>query len=835
MLKKLKKYFDVERTYLQSYTQLADLVVEKQEEYSKLSDDELKGKTEEFKQLIADGTAPYDLRVEAFATVREAAKRSLGMEPFHVQIMGAAALYDGNISEMKTGEGKTLTATLAVYLMALEGKGVHVITVNDYLARRDSEEMGVLYNFLGLTVGLNDRELSADEKREQYACDITYTTNSELGFDYLRDNMALHLSQRVLRGLRYAIVDEVDSILIDESRTPLIISGQPKKTQNLYTIVDALVKNMTEDHDFKMNVRDKNAHLLEAGIDKVEQTLAKGNLFDLENSDLLHAINQALKAVWCMHKDVDYVTKDGKIIIVDQFTGRLMEGRSYSDGLHQALEAKEHVDIQEETKTLATITYQNFFRLYDQLSGMTGTAKTEEEEFLKTYGMDVIQIPTNKPIIRLDRDDRIFKSKAAKYAHMIEFIRERHAHGQPILIGTVAIETSEEIAEELHKHNIKHNVLNAKKHDEEAQIIKDAGQVGAVTIATNMAGRGTDIKLSTEVRMLEEYESELEECIVNPAGLLIVGTERHEARRIDNQLRGRSGRQGDHGESVFYVSFEDDLMKRFMNPTMEALLARFPDEMLEAKAITKRIEAAQTQIEGINYDSRKNLLKYDDVLREQRENIYGQRDYILDNTDITNDTIEMIREYVEGQVDYYTTNGSTEDLVEFVKLNISNNDVELDVEGDLVEQIMEYAQAEVDSKIEKLTEEGFNDFAKTVIIKVLDTVWINHIDEMQTLRQTIGLRGYGQVNPLHEYQGEGRRMFEEMVSSIEADSTKFILKGKVYSNEQRELVQRRMESDHGNITGLANQNGPTKSVKKQGRNELCECGSGKKFKDCHGR
>lgn len=833
-MKKIKSLFDIDKQYLKKYDSISDQVISLEEDFKKLSDDQLKEKTAEFKTRIGNGESKESLKVEILATVREAATRALGMTPFKVQIMGALTLIDNNIAEMKTGEGKTLMSTLAVYYMALDERGVYVVTVNDYLARRDATEMGVLYNYLGLSVGYSDRELSKEEKREAYHKDVTYVTNNELGFDYLRDNMAFKYEERVLGDLAYAVVDEVDSILIDEARTPLIISGQEKKVLEVYSQVDAVVKNLKEDEDYIIDLKDKLANLTNAGIDKIEKSLVRGNLFDLQNSQMLHAINQSLKANYCMHNEIDYVVRDGKVVIVDSFTGRLMEGRVFSDGLHQALEAKEHVETQKQTRTLATITFQNFFRLFDNLSGMTGTAKTEEEEFQKTYGLDVICIPTNVPVIRLDREDTIFVKENDKYEFMIKLIKERHNVGQPILIGTVAIETSERIAEILKKAGIKATVLNAKNNAEEALIVENAGQLGAITIATNMAGRGTDIKIAADVKALPKFTSEISKDEINPAGLLIIGTERHESRRIDDQLRGRSGRQGDAGESAFFVSFEDDLMRRYISPMIKLVLDNggFGDQAISDKRLTKAVAATQKRVESVNYESRKTVLKYDDVMREQREVVYGQRDYILTNESILEDVKAIITDYVSNILDYYETTKDEEILRSEIESTITKY-IDFDLDGDIKAKLLAKVDEELENKLAIMGQEDFDAFLKTVCLKIFDENWISHIDEMQVLRQSIGLRGYGQVDPLHEYQREGRRMFEEMLGTVERDMIKYILLSKINTNSDREASMNKLAASHSHTVG-----GEYKTIvndEKIGRNDLCPCGSGKKYKDCHGK
>ncbi len=837
MLKILDKIFDQDKKYLAKYERIANQIVDLEEEYKKLSDDELRAKTDEFKKRLEDGETLDDIKVEAFATVRETAQRVTGLFPFKVQLMGALALVDGNIAEMKTGEGKTLTAALPTYLYALEGKGAHVVTVNEYLAERDAENIGRIHEFLGLTVGLSQRDKNFEEKKEAYGSDITYVTNSELGFDYLRDNMALNKEQRVVRGLHYALVDEVDSILIDEARTPLIISGQEKKTHNMYIQVDTVVKTLTEGEDYRINQQDKVAHLEKHGIEKIETALGLGNLFDIENSQITHSINQSLKANYCMEKDVDYVVKDGAVVIVDQFTGRTMEGRVFSDGLHQAIEAKEGVKTQKESKTLATITYQNFFRMYDVLSGMTGTAKTEEEELQKIYDMDVVVIPTNKPVIRVDREDLIFTSNKVKYNHLIDLIKERHEIGQPILIGTVAIEKSEEISRLLHENNINHNVLNAKHHLQEAEIIKHAGEKGAITIATNMAGRGTDIKITDEVKDLEKFDSEVLGVEVDPGGLLVIGTERHDSRRIDNQLRGRSGRQGDDGESIFYVSFEDDLSKRYMPENTRKLLDKIgaKDQVITSKVLTSQIQRMQKKVESVNFDIRQNVLKYDDVLREQRELMYGQRDEILFGGDGLELVKTIIDNYIVESTEHYVSTAQIDELEALVNRNISSEEVTLDKDNPL-EQIRGIAQEELDKKIEEHGEETISEYAKIVMIKIIDDAWVNHIDEMQILRESIGLRGYGQIDPLQEYQRDGREMFDQLMVSIENDIVKTMLKGNIQGNRQRENVMNKLEEEHAKI--VANQAERQQTFVNEndiGRNDLCYCGSGLKYKNCHGK
>ncbi|MFV0287829.1 MAG: preprotein translocase subunit SecA [Mycoplasmatales bacterium] len=837
MLKILNKIFDQDKKYINKYESLADQVMNKEEEVAKLSDEQLQAKTAEFKERIKGGATLEELKVEVFAVVREASKRAVGLFPFKVQVMGAFALSEGNIAEMKTGEGKTLTAAMPTYLYALEEKGAHVVTVNEYLAERDSNDIGRIFNFLGLEVGLIKRELSFDEKKKAYQADITYVTNSELGFDYLRDNMALSKEQRVIRGLYYALVDEVDSILIDEARTPLIISGQEKKTHNMYAQVDTVVKTLEEEVDFKVNLQDKVAHLKPEGINKIEKSLSLKNLFNIENSQITHAINQSLKANYCMEKDVDYVVSDERVVIVDQFTGRTMEGRVFSDGLHQAIEAKEYVKTQKETKTLATITYQNFFRVYETLSGMTGTAKTEEEEIQKIYDMDVVVIPTNKPVIRKDRNDLIFRTNKAKYSHMISLIKERHDMGQPILIGTVAIETSEEISSLLNNLHIKHNVLNAKHHMQEANIIAQAGHKGAITIATNMAGRGTDIKIAEEVKELPIFKSKLLGEDIEPSGLLVVGTERHDSRRIDNQLRGRSGRQGDVGESIFYVSFEDTLARKYMSDGIRAALQKIStDEVISSRVLTNSIQKMQKKVESINFDSRQNVLKYDDVLREQRELVYGQRDKILFEDNGLELVNKVIENYLIEQEQQAIATGELQEVQDMVNRNMVITPVEINLEENILEQLKAIANAQLNKKIEEHGENVISEFAKAVMIKVIDTSWVNHIDDMQILRESIGLRGYGQTDPLQEYQKEGREMFDNLMLSIEREIVKIMLKGTIQGSSQREAVVSKMKAEHAQATaGNQEKHKTFVNDDKVGRNDPCPCGSGLKYKNCHGK
>lgn len=805
-------------------------------EVEKLSDNDLKNKTNEFKDRIANGESLDDLLVEAYAVVREASRRVLGMRPFRSQLMGATALHGGNIAEMKTGEGKTLASTMPAYLNALEGKGVHVITVNEYLAERDSREMGELYEFLGLTVGLNINSMTKEQKREAYQRDITYGTNNEFGFDYLRDNMVLYKEQMVQRKLNFAIIDEVDSILIDEARTPLIISGSAKKSASLYTQANGFVMTLNKESDYTYDEKTKGVQLTEEGINKAEKYFNIENLFDLDHVSLTHHINQALKAHVAMHRDDDYMVEEGQVVIIDQFTGRKMKGRRYSDGLHQAIEAKEGLQIQNESMTLASITFQNYFRMYNKLSGMTGTAKTEEEEFRNIYNMDVIVIPTNKPIIRDDRPDLIYKSMEAKFRAVVEEIKERNQAGQPVLVGTVAVETSELISKMLKKAGIRHEVLNAKNHYREAEIIENAGQKGSVTIATNMAGRGTDIKLG--------------EGVLELGGLAVIGTERHESRRIDNQLRGRSGRQGDPGVTQFYLSMEDELMRRFGSDNLRNMMDRFgmeDDQPLESKMISKAVESAQKRVEGNNFDARKTILAYDDVLREQREIIYKQRFEVIDSKDgLTEIIMNMIRSSVERVVGSHTQDDdeelwNLEAIIEHVHANLLNKEViEVnDLKGkdpeEMIDLIMEKVQKAYDAKREELEPEQFQEFEKVILLRTVDSKWMDHIDQMEQLRQGIYLRAYGQTDPLREYQMEGFQMFEAMVQSIEDEVAKFVMKAQIRDNLQRQEVVKDTTAAHGGQDGKKKVRKPIVKDNRVGRNDPCPCGSGKKYKNCHGK
>ena len=795
----LKKIYDNDRRELKKFEKLATKVESLGDEYEKLSDEQLQAKTPEFRKRLENGETLDGILPEAFATAREGAKRVLGLYPFRVQIIGGIALHYGNIAEMMTGEGKTLTATLPVYLNALTGKGVHVVTVNEYLSSRDESEMGQLYKWLGLSVGLNLNSMSADEKRDAYNCDVTYSTNSELGFDYLRDNMVVYKDQMVQRPLNYAIIDEVDSILIDEARTPLIISGQAEQANSEYIRADRFVKTLVEDKsdddvddeedhgDYKIDWPTKTINLTNQGIKKACEHFGLKNLYDIDNQVLVHHIDQALRANYIMLKDIDYVVQNGEVMIVDSFTGRVMEGRRYSDGLHQAIEAKEGVKIQEESKTQATITYQNFFRMYKKLAGMTGTAKTEEEEFREIYNMEVITIPTNRPIARKDLPDILYPTLDSKFEAVVKEIKERHAKGQPVLVGTVAIESSERLSQMLNQAGIPHAVLNAKNHAKEAEIIMNAGQRGAVTIATNMAGRGTDIKLGPGVKEL--------------GGLAVIGTERHESRRIDNQLRGRSGRQGDPGVTRFYLSLEDDLMKRFGGDRVKLFLDRISDndddKVIESRMITKQVESAQKRVEGNNYDTRKQTLQYDDVMRTQREIIYGERMQVIsEDKSLKPVLMPMIKRTIDHKIDMYTQGDKkdwrNDQLRDFISSAITDEETtkklnmkHLSAE-ELKKRLYQIAEDNYAEKEKQLADpEQMLEFEKVVILRVVDERWTDHIDAMDQLRQSISLRGYGQLNPLVEYQEAGYRMFEEMISNIEFDATRLFMKAQIRQNISR--------------------------------------------------
>ena len=784
----LRNWVESDKREVKRMGKIADQVEALADEMAALSDEELQAKTPAFKERLAKGETLDDILPEAFAVAREGAKRVLGLYPFRVQIIGGITLHEGNIAEMRTGEGKTLTATMPVYLNALGGKGVHVVTVNEYLSSRDATEMGELYNWLGLSVGLNLNSLSAEEKRAAYQADITYSTNSELGFDYLRDNMVVYKEQMSQRPLNYAIVDEVDSILIDESRTPLIISGQAEKSTALYIRTDRFVKTLKEEEDYKIDLQTKTISLTEQGIRKAEANFGLDNLYDADNMALTHHLDQALRANYIMLLDIDYVVQDGKVMIVDSFTGRVMEGRRYSDGLHQAIEAKEGVEIQDETKTMANITYQNFFRMYNKLAGMTGTAKTEQEEFREIYNMQVITIPTNRPIARIDHPDVLYPTLQSKFKAVVADIKQRHEKGQPMLVGTVAVETSELLSKLLDREHIPHMVLNAKNHFKEAEIIMNAGQRGGVTIATNMAGRGTDIKLGPGVKEV--------------GGLCVIGTERHESRRIDNQLRGRAGRQGDPGETQFYLSLEDTLMRRFGSDRIKALLDRMKvaddDAVIQSRMITRQVESAQKRVEGNNYDTRKNTLQYDDVMREQREVIYSQRMQVIDSTEsLKYVLIPMIERTIKRIVDSHTQ-GEQKDwnlqaIYDFAINSMVPEDtisIADDLEGKSSQQIIDYLLGRADEVYAEKKKQLYDDaqmleFEKVVILRVVDSHWTDHIDTMDQIRQSIGLRGYGQLNPLVEYQSEGYRLFEEMIADIDFDVTRLFMKAEIRQNIRR--------------------------------------------------
>lgn len=832
------KLFDPTYKEFKKCSKVAEAVVALEDEYKKLTDEELKAKTPEFKQRLEKGETLDDIMVEAFATAREAASRVLGLTPFKVQIIGAAAMHFGNIAEMKTGEGKTLTSVLVAYLNALPGKGVHIVTVNEYLASRDATEMGEVHKFLGLTVGLNLRELDSEQKREQYYCDITYSTNSELGFDYLRDHMVLYKEQMVQRPeMNFAIVDEVDSILIDEARTPLIISGGEKKGPNLYVQANSFAKCLHQE-DYEIDVKDRHVALTESGMSKAEKYFNVDNLYDVKNVTIVHHINNALRANYIMEKDKDYVVHEGAIVIVDPFTGRLMVGRQWSDGLHQAIEAKENVQIKKETRTLATITYQNYFRMYKKLAGMTGTAKTEEEEFRNIYNMFVVEIPTNVPVIRIDEPDLIFRSMKAKYLAIAKDIKERHEKGQPVLVGTISIESSELLSNLLKRNGIPHSVLNAKQHEREAEIIAKAGQKGSVTIATNMAGRGTDIKLGEGVREL--------------GGLAVIGTERHEARRIDNQLRGRSGRQGDPGYSRFYLSAQDELMIRFGGDRFERLLGMIanPDAdgyetPLESKMFSRFVESAQKKVEGANYDSRKNVVEYDEVLRKQREVIYGQRKDILFLDDMEPTIRKMIKNVVKRNIGGYIVHEKKNSEVDAVRFmnefaskffnrgKITIDEVEELNEEQLSELIENKFIEELENKKTQVPNEVFQEFLKVVLLRVVDSHWMDHIDQMSNLRQSIGLQSYAQINPLREYQQIAFETFNDMIATINDEVVLNVNRVILRENLQRE-EQAKVTGTNAGADETAKRKPVVNKDKKVGRNDPCPCGSGKKYKYCCG-
>ncbi|WP_396326682.1 preprotein translocase subunit SecA [Jeotgalibaca sp. MA1X17-3] len=894
----LKRIFENDKAELKALEKIADVIITYADTMAALDDAELIAKTDEFKERYQKGETLDQLLPEAFAVVREASKRVLGLYPYKVQLMGGITLHKGNIAEMKTGEGKTVTATMPVYLNALAGEGVHVVTVNEYLASRDAVEMGELYRFLGMSVGLNISGKSSEEKREAYLSDITYTTNNELGFDYLRDNMVVYRNQMVQRPLNFAVVDEVDSILVDEARTPLIISGQAEKSTALYNRADFFVKGLKEEDDYTIDVTSKSIGLTDQGIEKAEKTFHLGNLYDVDNTRLVHHIDQALRANFIMLHDIDYVVTEGKIKIVDQFTGRIMEGRRYSDGLHQAIEAKENVEIENESRTMASITFQNYFRMYKKLSGMTGTAKTEEEEFREIYNMDVIAIPTNKPIVRKDYSDLLYPSLMSKFRAVVKDIEKRHQNGQPILVGTVAIETSELLSRLLTEAGVPHEILNAKNHFKEADIIINAGQKGSVTIATNMAGRGTDIKLGQGVKEV--------------GGLCVIGTERHESRRIDNQLRGRSGRQGDPGETQFYLSLEDDLMKRFGSERIQQVWSKLnldedaEDMVIQSKMLSKQVESAQKRVEGNNYDTRKNVLEYDEVMREQREIMYGQRlEVIMETESLKTVTINMIKRTINRMVETHTQGEKTEwdlkaiyDFAANVLVHpdsIKESDLENKSAEEIKDDLIQRAEAIYKEKEGQLRPEQILEFEKVVILRIVDRKWTDHISNMDELREGIGLRSYAQNNPLTEYQAEGYKRFQEMVASIDYEVSRIIMKSEVRQNLNRESlgtesnIRPSRESEAGSVDRaeqvkkaqfaamqmrqmmmaqqaanaakgqpvgpttpvtpnpgatveevspvLSDEEEQTKKIAdmKVGRNDACPCGSGKKFKNCHGK
>ena len=825
-----RKLIDSEYKELKRFESYADKIIALDEEMQKLSDAELKAKTEEFREKLENGTDLDDLIVPAFAVVREAASRVIGEKPFYVQILGGLAIHFGNIAEMKTGEGKTLTETMPTYLNALTKKGVHIITVNEFLAKRDSEWMGEIFRFLGLTVGLNLRDLTPQEKKEAYNCDVLYSTNNEVGFDYLRDNMVAQASDRVQRPLHFCIVDEVDSILIDEARTPLIISGGQANSGNLYVEADRSVKNLKNEEDYTVDEKVKNVSLTEAGSKKIEKFFNVNNLYDINNTSLVHHVNQALKANYGFKKDIDYVVSNDEVIIVDQFTGRLMQGRQFSDGLHQAIEAKERVTINVETKTMATITFQNLFRMYEKLSGMTGTAKTEEEEFRNIYNMYVIGIPTNRPIARVDLPDLVYATMEGKYQAIVNAIKEIHTTGQPILVGTISVEANEYLSKLLTKAGLKHEVLNAKNHEREAEIIAKAGTKGAITIATNMAGRGTDIKLTEETLAL--------------GGLYVIGTERHESRRIDNQLRGRSGRQGDIGTSQFFVSFDDDLMRMFGTDRIKQIvqgLGMTDTQSIRSKTITRSIETAQKKVEGNNFDMRKSLLDYDNVVNEQRTIIYEKRNEVLDNENIHESIIEIFKNTIETLVENhiepegYLTEDDKNEIVEFVNTNymkkkpINVSEISELKEKEIEEYLTDKILKDYENKISVAP--NFHEFERAITLRIIDSLWVDHISAMEHLKEGIMLRGYGQVNPLQAYTIEGFDLFEDLLDRIDAGISEFLLKANIEQNTERKQT----------ITGTANdgkekvKKSPKKSEKKIGRNDPCSCGSGKKYKQCCGK
>ncbi|HCY9638056.1 TPA: preprotein translocase subunit SecA [Staphylococcus aureus] len=840
----LSKILDGNNKEIKQLGKLADKVIALEEKTAILTDEEIRNKTKQFQTELADidnvkkqNDYLDKILPEAYALVREGSKRVFNMTPYKVQIMGGIAIHKGDIAEMRTGEGKTLTATMPTYLNALAGRGVHVITVNEYLSSVQSEEMAELYNFLGLTVGLNLNSKTTEEKREAYAQDITYSTNNELGFDYLRDNMVNYSEDRVMRPLHFAIIDEVDSILIDEARTPLIISGEAEKSTSLYTQANVFAKMLKQDEDYKYDEKTKSVHLTEQGADKAERMFKVENLYDVQNVDVISHINTALRAHVTLQRDVDYMVVDGEVLIVDQFTGRTMPGRRFSEGLHQAIEAKEGVQIQNESKTMASITFQNYFRMYNKLAGMTGTAKTEEEEFRNIYNMTVTQIPTNKPVQRNDKSDLIYISQKGKFDAVVEDVVEKHKAGQPVLLGTVAVETSEYISNLLKKRGIRHDVLNAKNHEREAEIVAGAGQKGAVTIATNMAGRGTDIKLGEGVEEL--------------GGLAVIGTERHESRRIDDQLRGRSGRQGDKGDSRFYLSLQDELMIRFGSERLQKMMSRLgldDSTPIESKMVSRAVESAQKRVEGNNFDARKRILEYDEVLRKQREIIYNERNSIIDEEDSSQVVDAMLRSTLQRSINYYINTADDEPeyqpFIDYINdIFLQEGDItEDDIKGKDAEDIFEVVWAKIEAAYQSqkdILEEQMNEFERMILLRSIDSHWTDHIDTMDQLRQGIHLRSYAQQNPLRDYQNEGHELFDIMMQNIEEDTCKFILKSvvQVEDNIEREKTTEFGEAKHASAEDGKEKVKPKPIVKgdQVGRNDDCPCGSGKKFKNCHGK
>ncbi|HEI7019668.1 TPA: preprotein translocase subunit SecA [Staphylococcus aureus] len=840
----LSKILDGNNKEIKQLGKLADKVIALEEKTAILTDEEIRNKTKQFQTELADidnvkkqNDYLDKILPEAYALVREGSKRVFNMTPYKVQIMGGIAIHKGDIAEMRTGEGKTLTATMPTYLNALAGRGVHVITVNEYLSSVQSEEMAELYNFLGLTVGLNLNSKTTEEKREAYAQDITYSTNNELGFDYLRDNMVNYSEDRVMRPLHFAIIDEVDSILIDEARTPLIISGEAEKSTSLYTQANVFAKMLKQDEDYKYDEKTKAVHLTEQGADKAERMFKVENLYDVQNVDVISHINTALRAHVTLQRDVDYMVVDGEVLIVDQFTGRTMPGRRFSEGLHQAIEAKEGVQIQNESKTMASITFQNYFRMYNKLAGMTGTAKTEEEEFRNIYNMTVTQIPTNKPVQRNDKSDLIYISQKGKFDAVVEDVVEKHKAGQPVLLGTVAVETSEYISNLLKKRGIRHDVLNAKNHEREAEIVAGAGQKGAVTIATNMAGRGTDIKLGEGVEEL--------------GGLAVIGTERHESRRIDDQLRGRSGRQGDKGDSRFYLSLQDELMIRFGSERLQKMMSRLgldDSTPIESKMVSRAVESAQKRVEGNNFDARKRILEYDEVLRKQREIIYNERNSIIDEEDSSQVVDAMLRSTLQRSINYYINTADDEPeyqpFIDYINdIFLQEGDItEDDIKGKDAEDIFEVVWAKIEAAYQSqkdILEEQMNEFERMILLRSIDSHWTDHIDTMDQLRQGIHLRSYAQQNPLRDYQNEGHELFDIMMQNIEEDTCKFILKSAVQVEDN---IEREKTTEFGEAKHVSAEDGKEKVKPKPivkgdqvGRNDDCPCGSGKKFKNCHGK